>query len=190
VRVGHRILVAEDQQVNWMLMERMLTKRGHSPVNVTDGRGVLEMLETERFDLLLMDCHMPLLDGYDAAREIRRREAAEQRGRVPIVAMTANAMLGARERCLEAGMDDYIAKPISREILDEVLDRWLPPTDEDGPVLDQARLVELRSVFPRGEMSDVLRSLAAALQTELDCIGTAVTAGNRAQRTESRTAPS
>jgi signal transduction histidine kinase/DNA-binding response OmpR family regulator/HPt (histidine-containing phosphotransfer) domain-containing protein len=180
VRAGRRILVAEDQHINWMLIERLLTKRGVSPVNATDGREVLEMLESEPYDLVLMDCQMPLLDGYDAAREIRRREAAEQGGHIPIVAMTANAMLGARERCLEAGMDDYIAKPISREALDEVLGRWLPLGDEDGQVLDQARLVELRSVFPGGEMSDVLRSLAAALQTELDCVGTAVADGDGA----------
>jgi CheY-like chemotaxis protein len=124
-RIGCRILVAEDRPVNWMLIERILTKRGHSAINATDGRRALEILESERFDLVLMDCQMPVLDGYDAAREIRRREASEQRGHVPIVAMTANALLGDREQCLAAGMDDYIAKPIGHDELDEILARWL-----------------------------------------------------------------
>jgi signal transduction histidine kinase/CheY-like chemotaxis protein len=130
---ARRILVAEDQQVNWMLIERMLAKRGHSAVNAPDGRAVLEMLDSEPYDLVLMDCQMPVLDGYDAAREIRRREAAQQRSRVPIVAMTANAMLGDRERCLAAGMDDYMPKPISSDLLDEALTRWPAPAQDDAP---------------------------------------------------------
>ncbi len=127
-----RILVAEDQATNWMLIERLLTKRGHSAVNVTDGRGVLRKLESERFDLILMDCQMPVLDGYDAAREIRRREATEPRPRIPIVAMTASAMRGDRERCLAAGMDDYIAKPIDSDKLDHLLAQWLPAAEPAG----------------------------------------------------------
>jgi len=130
VRAAHRILVAEDQQVNWMLIERMLIKRGHHAVNATNGDSVLEKLESEQYDLILMDCHMPLLDGYDTAREIRRREATGHRARTPIVAMTANAMLGDRERCVAAGMDDYMSKPISAEVLDELLARWLAPGHE------------------------------------------------------------
>jgi CheY-like chemotaxis protein len=127
-----RILVAEDQATNWMLIERLLTKRGHSAVNVTDGSGVLRKLESERFDLILMDCQMPVLDGYDASREIRRREATEQRPRIPIVAMTASAMRGDRERCLAAGMDDYIAKPIDGDKLDHLLAQWLPEAEPAG----------------------------------------------------------
>jgi signal transduction histidine kinase/DNA-binding response OmpR family regulator len=127
-----RILVAEDQGTNWMLIERLLAKRGHAAVNATDGQDVLSQVESERFDLILMDCQMPLLDGYDAAREIRRREAAEQRPRIPIVAMTASAMRGDRERCLAAGMDDYIAKPIDSDKLDQLLARWLQAAEPAG----------------------------------------------------------
>jgi CheY-like chemotaxis protein/HPt (histidine-containing phosphotransfer) domain-containing protein len=179
-RIGRRILVAEDQPVNWMLIDRLLTKRGHSAINATDGRRVLKMLESERFDLVLMDCQMPILDGYDTAREIRRREAAEQRGHVPIVAMTANALLGDRERCLAAGMDDYIAKPITHDELDEILARWLGRPQDDLHVLDDARLAELRSMFPRGRMSVMLRDVAAAIGTELDHINAAITQGDGA----------
>jgi CheY-like chemotaxis protein len=178
VRIGHRILVAEDQQVNWLLIERMLSKRGHSAVNATDGRTVLGMLESDRYDLVFMDCQMPVLDGYDTAREIRRREAGGERDRVPIVAMTANAMLGDRERCLAAGMDDYIPKPINPELLDEVLARWLTPAPEATQVLDQARLAELRSLFSREEMSGMLQSLAAMIATEVAHIGKAATDGD------------
>jgi signal transduction histidine kinase/DNA-binding response OmpR family regulator len=127
-----RILVAEDQRTNWMLIERLLAKRGHSAANATDGRGVLEKLDFESFDLILMDCQMPVLDGYDTAREIRRREAEGQRPHVPIVAMTASAMRGDRERCLAAGMDDYIAKPIDSDKLEQLLERWLPAPEPAG----------------------------------------------------------
>jgi CheY-like chemotaxis protein len=123
---GYRILVAEDQSVNWKLVDRLLEKRGHEAVNAADGESALKRLESEHYDLVLMDCQMPLLDGYETTRELRRREAAQNRSRVPIVAMTASAMQGDRERCLEAGMDDYLAKPITAERLDELLDRWLP----------------------------------------------------------------
>ncbi len=130
---GHRVLVAEDQRINWMLIQRLLALRGHSAVNARDGRSVLANLDSGGFDLVLMDCQMPVLDGYDTTREIRRREAAEQRDRVPIVAMTASALQGDRERCLAAGMDDYIAKPIDSEKLDQLLARWLSASQADHP---------------------------------------------------------
>ncbi len=128
-----RVLVAEDQRINWMLIERLLTLRGHSAVNAVDGPSVLAQLDSERFDLILMDCQMPVLDGYDTTREIRRREAAEQAPRIPIVAMTASAMEGDRERCIAAGMDDYIAKPIDSDTLDQLLARWLSPSAPGQP---------------------------------------------------------
>lgn len=179
-RIGHRILVAEDQQVNWMLVERILTKRGDYAVNATDGHRALEMEESESYDLVLMDCQMPGLDGYDTAREIRRRESAEQRPRVPIIAMTANAMLGDREACIAAGMDDYIAKPISFDVLDEKLERWLPSTRPDAPLLDQTRLSELRSAFPGEELKGMLEDLAAAIATDVEQIDKAADQGDRA----------
>jgi signal transduction histidine kinase/CheY-like chemotaxis protein len=124
-RTRHQILVVEDQAVNWMVIDRFLTKRGHHAVNAADGRAALEKLSGGRYDLVLMDCQMPDLDGYDATREIRRREAVESDTRVPIVAMTASAMQGDRERCVAAGMDDYVAKPVTTQKLEQVLERWL-----------------------------------------------------------------
>jgi CheY-like chemotaxis protein len=149
------------------------------------------MLESEPYDLIFMDCHMPLLDGYDAAREIRRREAADGRGHVPIVAMTADAMLGDRERCLAAGMDDYMAKPISLDALDEMLVRWLSPGGGDGvkpspaglgelDILDRVRLAELRELFPGDEMPDMLRALTAEVTTELERVDAALADADQA----------
>jgi two-component system sensor histidine kinase/response regulator len=192
-----RILVAEDQPVNWMLVERMLRRRGHTAANATDGRRVLEMLETDSYDLIFMDCHMPVLDGYDTTREIRRREASDSGEHVPIVAMTADAMQGDRERCLAVGMDDYMAKPISLDALDEMLARWLGPdapgqladtapggssADEAlagsrpaaAEVLDHARMSELRALFPGHEMSDMLRDLTAEVSAEIDNLDAAL----------------
>jgi signal transduction histidine kinase/CheY-like chemotaxis protein/HPt (histidine-containing phosphotransfer) domain-containing protein len=176
---GCRILVAEDQHANWRLIERTLTKRGHHAVNATDGRGVLEMLDSAHYDLVLMDCQMPLLDGYDTTREIRLRESVDQHSHLPIVAMTANAMLGDREKCLAAGMDDYLPKPISQDLLDEKLAQWLPQTNQEERVLDRARLATLRSLFPDEEMSGMLRDVAAAIASELNEIDQAVAQDDR-----------
>jgi len=182
-RGGYRVLVAEDQSVNWIVIERLLTKRGHLAANASDGHRVLAMLESEHYDLIFMDCQMPVLDGYDTAREIRRRESSDQRPRLPIIAMTANAMTGARQECLAAGMDDYMAKPVSRSQLDDKLAQWLPApgngndatapaevADQVDAVLDQARLLELRSLFPGVEMSSMLTDLTAEVTAELDLI--------------------
>jgi signal transduction histidine kinase/CheY-like chemotaxis protein len=126
---GPRVLVAEDQSVNWMVIQRLLANRGYQAENATDGNDAVRRVKQGGYDLVLMDCQMPELDGYDATREIRACEtAAGNSRRVPIVAMTASAMQGDRERCLAAGMDDYMAKPVTREKLDELLDRWAPLT--------------------------------------------------------------
>ncbi len=125
-----RVLIAEDDLVNQLVAAEIVRSYGYLPVVVPNGTAVLEALAAERFDAILMDCHMPGMDGFEATAEIRRREAtrasshAETPSRIPIIAFTANAMRGARERCLEAGMDDYIAKPLSTERLRDVLAHW------------------------------------------------------------------
>jgi two-component system sensor histidine kinase/response regulator len=176
-RSQSRILVAEDQEVNWRLIERMLAKRGHVAVNTRDGQRAIEELEAGDYDLVLIDCQMPVLDGYDATLEIRRREAAAGRGRVPIVAMTANAMLGDSERCLAAGMDDYVPKPITGEALDTALERWLPPAR--AVALDRTRLDELRSIFLGEEASEVLRKLMVDVTDQIDRVAAALEEGDR-----------
>jgi signal transduction histidine kinase/CheY-like chemotaxis protein len=115
-----RVLVAEDNAVNQQLARRLLEKRGHTVVLVDNGREALRALERQDFELVLMDVQMPGMDGFEATAEIRRTEQAGGRHRT-IVAMTAHVMKGDRERCLECGMDGYIAKPLQTRELDEVL---------------------------------------------------------------------
>jgi len=117
------ILLAEDDPVNRLLALNLLASMGHRAEAVADGREALDALERRRFDLVLMDCQMPELDGYEATRELRRREAADRH--TPVVAVTAHAMAGEKERCLAAGMDDYLSKPFGVDELSEVIDRWL-----------------------------------------------------------------
>jgi CheY-like chemotaxis protein/HPt (histidine-containing phosphotransfer) domain-containing protein len=120
-----RVLLAEDNAVNRKVALRQLEKIGLSADTVTDGHQVLEALEKQPYDVILMDCQMPGLDGYQTTREIRKREAAAGKGgaRVYIVAMTANALVGDREECIGAGMDDYIVKPVEVSKLRAALSR-------------------------------------------------------------------
>ena len=127
-----RVLLAEDNEVNQTLAVRMLEKRGHSVVVAGNGREALAAWEREPFDLILMDIQMPEMDGLEATAAIRAAEqemgAAPTGGRcTPIVALTAHAMKGDRERCLEANMDDYVSKPIRPEVLFETIERLVPP---------------------------------------------------------------
>ncbi len=111
-----RILIAEDNPVNSRMATLLVEKQGHRAVTVATGREALKALEQERFDLVLMDLQMPEMDGFEATRIIRERERGTRR-HLPIIAMTAHAMSGDRERCLAAGMDNYISKPVDRNLL-------------------------------------------------------------------------
>ena len=116
--------MAEDNAVNQKVAVRLLEKLGLRPDVVANGREVLKMLEMAPYDLIFMDCQMPEMDGYAATLEIRRGETAARR--MAIVAMTAEAMAGARERCLASGMDDHITKPVKLEDIFDALQKWLP----------------------------------------------------------------
>ncbi len=115
---GRRILVVEDNHVSQMVAEGMLASMGATSEVVADGQAALDRLAVERYDLILMDVQMPGIDGLEATRQLRTR-TPEQGGRTPVVAVTANALSGERERCLAAGMDDYLSKPFTRERLRE-----------------------------------------------------------------------
>jgi len=157
-----RILLVEDNPVNLMVAQRLLQVLGYACETAGNGQVALDKLEAEHYDLVLMDCQMPVLDGYMATR--RWRELEEERKperRLPIVAMTANAMAGDRKKCLDAGMDDYLAKPVTRSDLERCITRWhgvsMPvpetlPTPEaiavrSPPVLSASILDELRDVL-------------------------------------------
>jgi signal transduction histidine kinase/CheY-like chemotaxis protein len=116
------ILVAEDNPVNREFTLMLLARAGFDAHSVSDGRAALDAIAAARYAAVLLDCQLPNLDGYQVAREIRRREGDGPR--LPIIAMTAHAMDGDRERCLEAGMDDYLPKPIRAQALADTLQRW------------------------------------------------------------------
>jgi CheY-like chemotaxis protein len=119
-----RVLLAEDNPVNQRLASRLLEKRGHKVHIVGDGRQALEALENQAFDLVFMDMQMPEMDGFEATKTIRAREKHGQ-SRQPIIALTAHAMKGDQEKCLAAGMDGYLSKPIRAQDLDEILHQYM-----------------------------------------------------------------
>jgi CheY-like chemotaxis protein len=163
---GALILIAEDHDVNRILMERLLTRRGHRHVVAATGHEAVRVTAEGDVGLVFMDCQMPELDGYEATRRIREREAASDAARVTIVAMTAHAMAGDRDRCLAAGMDDYLSKPLRPEEVDAVLSRWLPtptpaaepePDRLDAP-LDEDRFNDLHRDFPPEIVREVVHA--------------------------------
>jgi signal transduction histidine kinase/ActR/RegA family two-component response regulator len=128
-----RVLLAEDDTINQMVVEAMLTRLGCEVDIAEDGAAACSAAARTRYDMILMDCHMPVMDGFEATRRIRDDEAHRHAARTPIVALTADALAGDRERCLDAGMDDYITKPVSGATLAGAVERWTgrktaPPT--------------------------------------------------------------
>ena len=125
-----RVLVAEDNPVNRVVARRLLEGLGYDVEEAHDGEQAVRAVGERAFDAILMDCQMPVLDGYQASKQIRRLSGAPSR--TPIIAVTANALAGDRDRCIAAGMDDYVAKPIDSRRLAEVLDRVLGPSSTGG----------------------------------------------------------
>jgi len=126
VRRKLRILLVEDNVVNQKLAVKILEKRGHRVVVAGNGSEALEVISKEKFHVVLMDVQMPVMDGYTATRKIRKWEAklSTSETHIPIIAMTAHAMKGDREKCLAAGMDDYVTKPIKPGTLFPVIEQW------------------------------------------------------------------
>ncbi len=177
-RKGERILVADDHRVNQELAVLMLEKLGYRADVVASGAEAVEAYNRISYDLILMDCQMPEMDGYEATRKIREMENEKREGEgerrensenfssgvsrfpshVPIIAMTANAMQGDREKCLSAGMDDYISKPVKPQQLAEVVDKWISENahepksksqeqSEDGKTNEDLRSTEIHSMI-------------------------------------------
>lgn len=132
-----RVLMVEDHPTNRMLLEKLLRKFGMISITMAEnGKQALQMMDEAAFDIVLLDCQMPEMDGYETAGWIRKLEEGTG-ARLPVIAMTANAMMGDREKCLSVGMDDYISKPIDPKLLLDMLARWLPgeTVDPSDPAL-------------------------------------------------------
>jgi len=127
---GTLILVVDDHPVNRMLIERQVRALGYAEISASDGREALKLWSSGRFRLVITDCNMPEMDGYELARSIRGIEETTRQERTTIIACTANALKGEAENCYAAGMDDYIAKPIELAMLRQKLDHWLPLTGD------------------------------------------------------------
>lgn len=123
---GLRVLVAEDNRTNQMVLRRQLEKLGCRPGMVDDGRQALDRLEREAFDVVLMDCQMPVMDGFEATRLWRAEESRRELARTPILAVTALTLKAEQDECLAAGMDEVLAKPLRQADLQAALDRWSP----------------------------------------------------------------
>jgi CheY-like chemotaxis protein len=151
------ILLAEDNPVNQRVAIAGLEKRGHVVTAVNNGKEAIHALKCEHFDLVLMDVQMPEMDGFEATRAIRLSEH-ETGQHIPIIAMTAHAMKGDREQCLQSGMDDYIAKPVDPKALAQLIFHWVPPERQS----ERSREV---AASDAGRHSTNLDQIPAASQT-------------------------
>jgi CheY-like chemotaxis protein len=137
LRLQGEVLLVEDNEVNAFIATMTLESLGVSCQHARNGEDALALFGEQAFDVVLMDCEMPVMDGYEAARRIRQMEAADTaRERTPVIALTAHALSGDREVCLANGMDDYLTKPFDREALALLLSRWLP-VSEASPTSSQ-----------------------------------------------------
>jgi diguanylate cyclase (GGDEF)-like protein len=167
VYLGSRILVVEDNRASQQVAVGMLERLGCRLGIAATGRDALELVARGSYDLVLMDCHMPQMDGYEATRQIRALEAGS--GHIPIIAMTANAQQGDSERCLAAGMDDYLTKPLKLSLLREKLTFWLAPRKagsepvktDDGTVLRQPLLND-EKLLDRTVLNELRREIGDA----------------------------
>jgi two-component system sensor histidine kinase/response regulator len=160
-----RVLVAEDADFNAQLMEKLLTHRGFSVRLAKNGREALELASVDSFDLLLLDVHMPEMDGFEVIRAIRQREKSAG-SHLPVIAMTAGSRPDERQLCLDAGMDAFLVKPTPADGLWATIDRLFGATPASGPVTSE--LLDARVLLAAcGEEDEILRSICEGLRRSL-----------------------
>lgn len=185
-----QVLLVEDNPVNLGVVKKALSKLGLRCETAIDGKEALALFVRERFDIVFMDCQMPVMDGYEATRRIRQLESAESLVPTPIVAMTANAMAGDREKCMKAGMDDYLPKPVNLSELRSRVASWLEVVDrlqreerragnaqakptKSTPLLDEKVLSELREIMDEDYFA-LLRTFLRNVPELIDEISAAI----------------
>jgi two-component system sensor histidine kinase/response regulator len=200
---GLEVLIVDDDAINRAVATALLGKRGFRTAIAHNGREAVEMAAAGDYAAIFMDCQMPELDGYDATRRIRNAEHEHEHERHElIIAMTAHSMRGDREKCLAAGMDDYLSKPIQRDDLDAVLQRWrlsgAQTGEPSGPtsgadadhgatvdapeaVLDHATIAALRDSLTVEMLQQLNRDFDASLSTRLAVIENAMRSGDQAE---------
>ncbi|SDH42619.1 MULTISPECIES: response regulator [unclassified Duganella] len=194
-RRRRKVLLAEDNPVNVEVASAMLEGLGLEVSRACNGEEALHSVQADDFDLVLMDCQMPVMDGFAATSEIRRHELQHGRARsLPIIAITANALQGDRESCLAAGMDDYLSKPFTQQALGQTLSRWIslprtapmpneaPSTDDD--IIQQQALDNIRALSPANGDALLERVLQAFLHdtpAQLQAIRQAIASDNAGQ---------
>jgi signal transduction histidine kinase/CheY-like chemotaxis protein/HPt (histidine-containing phosphotransfer) domain-containing protein len=185
---GLHVLLAEDNKINQKFATAILTKARHTVDAVENGRLAVEAVQRENYDVVLMDIQMPVMDGEEATRQIRA--LPPPKNRIPIIALTAHAMSGARERCLEVGMDDYVSKPIDSAILLAKLNAIAlapavplplpekPSARSTESGIDLSQLEALREYLPPGALAEQLSLLLQVFMPSVDGIGAALQSGN------------
>jgi CheY-like chemotaxis protein len=179
-----RVLVVEDNTTNQMVALGLLSRLGFDAEVVSNGQQAVDAVARTKYDTVLMDCNMPVMDGYEATAAIRRLEG-DGALRVPIVAMTASALVGDRERCLAAGMDDYVSKPVKLGDLGRILSRWRPPEPSEpaaADVVDGDQLASLRAL-DGGDgvfLTTLVESFLASSADSLRTLASAIDAGDGA----------
>jgi signal transduction histidine kinase/CheY-like chemotaxis protein/HPt (histidine-containing phosphotransfer) domain-containing protein len=153
-----KVLLVEDHPVNQKVAQKLLERLGLTVDVAENGEVALEKLREQPYAMVLMDCQMPVLDGYSATRRLREIEAGQGKPRTPVIAMTAHAMSGDRERCLQAGMDDYLSKPLDRQLLEQTLARWMPKPPAAAPAMMADPLPALAPVTPLEATSPAMQN--------------------------------
>lgn len=182
MRIPISVLVVEDNVINQKVVCKMLERLHLSAAIAVNGKDAVQMYTDHRHELIFMDIQMPVMDGLEATKEIRARQTADHRP--VIIALTANAMLGDRERCLQAGMDDYLAKPIKQQEIESIIEKWFPADTVPDPgtasavqeipemMIDPKRISQITEIGDSG----LLKELLTLYLEDLDQFAAGVTA--------------